>query len=256
MLQTRTTGGLSATALKNIALVCMFIDHFAVLVAPQAYTLLYFVMRFAGRTAAPIFFFFLAEGYHYTRDKNRYTLRLAIFAAISYLPFLWFTTEAGLNQRGYLNMSVIYTLLLSFLALRARHELKNVWVKAAAIVLCVLLSFIGDWSYRAVLAVLIFDYFRGNRLMQQVGFLVLIFIGYIAPLLQDRLLYVRTSTQLFEMLYWVAMWCGVLVPVLLLGKYNGERGRQNRWLFYVFYPVHLLVLAALISLVGTFFRNV
>jgi hypothetical protein len=44
----------------------------------------------------------------------------------------------------------------------------------------------------------------------------------------------------------------VLAGFLLLG-YNGERGKSVKWLFYVFYPLHLAVLVAGIWLIGRFF---
>ncbi|MEG0755691.1 MAG: TraX family protein [Oscillospiraceae bacterium] len=40
----------------------------------------------------------------------------------------------------------------------------------------------------------------------------------------------------------VAMRLGPLLPMLLLGRYNGKRGQGNKWLFYCFYPAHLLML--------------
>ena len=41
----------------------------------------------------------------------------------------------------------------------------------------------------------------------------------------------------------VSPWVLLAVPPILL--YNGERGRGSKWFFYVFYPVHFLVFAAL-----------
>ncbi len=242
------SAGLSAATLKYIALACMLVDHLTVLVAPESYTALNFAMRFVGRTAAPLFFFFMAEGYHHTRDKNRYTMRLALFALVSYIPFLLFKMAAGLNQTGYLDMSVGYTLLLGFLALRARCELKSAVLKGVAIGLCLFFSLWGDWSYKAVLAVLLFDYFKDNRFMQQIGFLIMIFVCDVAPRLREIVVYVRTPQEDFRSLYWALMACGTIIPMLLIGVYNGERGKQQRWLFYVFYPVHLLVLAMLMFL--------
>ncbi len=238
------TLGLSAGTLKYVALVCMLIDHLAILV-PGPYSLIYLLMRFVGRVAAPLFFFFLAEGYHYTRDKNRYTFRLILFAVVSYVPFVLFLKAARLNTLGFLNMSVAYTLLLSFLALRARHEIHKPGLQALVLCLCVLFSLLGDWSYCAVFAVLLFDYFRGNRRMQQVSFLGLIFSSYVAPLLVAFIRSVAEQQPAWSRLYFVAMWLGVLIPVYLIGAYSGERGHQSRVQFYVFYPVHLLVIVLL-----------
>ena len=45
----------------------------------------------------------------------------------------------------------------------------------------------------------------------------------------------------------VSPWTALAVPVLLL--YNGQRGKGNKWFFYVFYPVHFLVFAALAAVI-------
>ena len=70
--------GLNALALKLIAAAAMLCDHTAVVFFNGNYA-----MRAAGRLAFPIFAFFIAEGYLYTRDVKKYTLRLALFAILA-----------------------------------------------------------------------------------------------------------------------------------------------------------------------------
>jgi len=159
--------GLSGNSLKLIAIVAMFIDHAAIAFVPLG-TPLYILMRAIGRTAAPIMFFFIAEGYHHTHNINLYTLRLALFALISYLPFIYFRTGALPNANNFLNLNVIYTLFLGLLAVRARHEIKNTYIKWMAIALLLLVSVFGDWSFTAVLLILVFDFFRGNFKQQRI----------------------------------------------------------------------------------------
>ena len=89
--------GISAATLKWIALITMTIDHFAAsgLFSQLAYGMvgwrladqLYMLLRIIGRLAFPIYCFLLAEGFRHTRSRERYALRLGLFALISEIPF-------------------------------------------------------------------------------------------------------------------------------------------------------------------------
>ena len=80
---------------KYIAIAAMVIDHIAFAFVPDG-TALAIVMHIIGRLTGPIMFFSAVEGYHHTRDLNRYLLRLAAFAAISWFPSLYFKSGGGI----------------------------------------------------------------------------------------------------------------------------------------------------------------
>ncbi|MBR0360447.1 MAG: fimbrial assembly protein fimC, partial [Clostridia bacterium] len=42
---------------------------------------------------------------------------------------------------------------------------------------------------------------------------------------------------------------GGFITLLLLPFYNGERGNMPKWTWYVFYPVHLIVILAIIIII-------
>ena len=105
-------GGLSASAVKYIAIIAMFFDHFAYLFLPYD-SLLYGAIRFFGRITAATMCFFICEGYHHTHDLKKYFLRLGIFAFISHFAFTY-ACHGSVLVIG--TESVIATLLLSLLA--------------------------------------------------------------------------------------------------------------------------------------------
>lgn len=241
--------GITGGTLKYIAIIAMVIDHAAYAFLPEYYGVAGSLLHFVGRITGPTMFFFMSEGYHYTRNKNRYTLRLVLFAIVSWLPFVWYMGGGLPGTANWWDMSVIYTLLLGHLALRALHEVKNVVLRWLLIVVCFVASGIGDWGYWGVAIVLIFDIFRGNFRYQAIVYSIIVaaralphlFEAFGAALAgQSPMLYLA---QTFVRL-------GMFLPLILLRFYNGEKGRGSKWFFYIFYPAHLIVIALIRMLVS------
>ncbi|MCI8401755.1 MAG: hypothetical protein HFI38_06640 [Lachnospiraceae bacterium] len=236
--------GLSGTQLKWIALVSMLIDHTGhMLVKP--WTPLYWGMRLFGRLAFPLYAFLLVEGFCHTRNVRRYLGRLGAFALISELPFDIMNRRleqvmAGLSLRVLgageaaallcTGQNVYFTLFLGLLALTGFVRLQNRGAWAWAVGWCVLMGALAEWlrtdyGWAGVALVCLLYRFQKQPLKRAAfGFGVLLL-----------------GVGQMEMT--------ALASFLLMGLYSGERGSDRFKLgFYLFYPVHLLVLAAIRSL--------
>lgn len=238
--------GLTSNALKTIAIVAMLIDHLAITFVPYG-TLLWIIMRFIGRFTAPIMFYQSVEGYHHTRNANRYTLRLASFAVISYIPYLYFAFGALPNADNFYNLNVIFTILLGTLAVRARNELKNPVLKIVTILPLLMLSVIGDLAYMCVIMMLTMDYFYGNFKHQAFAYLLIIMgLNGLLPLFLQPLIGLVYEKAFDFAAYWpMVIGFGLLIPIYLISAYNGRKGNSSglsKWGFYIFYPLHLLIL--------------
>jgi hypothetical protein len=234
-------GGLSGSTLKIIAMVTMMIDHFAASVVYGMYYLDQYdsqivaathdIMRLIGRVAFPIFCFLLVEGYRYTRNAWKYALRLGIFAIVSEIPFdlALFNKIVDLNYQN-----VFFTLLLGLLTIKIMdivwEKYQNTFAGWSASFGVALLGIIAadllrtDYGSRGVLCIVIFFIFRHSRLWQTVG-------GTIAYV---NLLSEPTATFAF-------------IPI---AAYNGKRGLKLKYIFYIFYPAHLLIFYFISCLMG------
>lgn len=226
----------NGSTLKWIAMVSMVIDHIAAVVLMPAFgisgmfhfsTLLHadgitwfcHGMRFIGRLAFPIFCFLLVEGLVHTHSRKHYLFNLVILALVSEVPF-------DLCLRGNaVNFDVqntIWTLVLGFIACHLMDWCdkrfsynKAITVKMLAIAGFMIAAYMLHTDYDAFgigLIVLLYM-LRENRKEQcLVGGLVCAY-EITAPL--------------------------AFVPIYF---YNGRRGHQWKWFFYIFYPTHLLLL--------------
>lgn len=219
--------GLSAAALKYIAIAAMLTDHIGWVFFPQM-TPLSFVMHVFGRLTAPIMCYFIAEGYFYTRNLKRYFARLLLGAAISHFAY-------GLCFHGALfyglHTGVMWTLAVGLAALVLVKRYPAGDIRAfLGVLVCFVLALPGDWSVYAVSWIVWFGRTHGDRRQQLLG---LALIGGIFA--------VSNLTAGIQNLFQF----GVLLAVPLLRQYNGQRGAHHpKALFYWFYPVHLLLLAA------------
>ncbi len=237
---------LSAFVLKIIAVISMAIDHTGAVLLPEIPTL-----RYIGRLAFPIYCFLIAEGYAHTKNAPKYLMRLGMFALISELPYnLAFSGElfnfSGCNVFVTLFFGLfalmLFDAVLSFdgLPVVASYLLALVPVAAIARVADTLGS---DYGKYGVLLIFIFHLFRNNRTAAILVFALSTILKYNILLIPDadsiRLFTVGGYTWYF--VETTQFYC--LLAAVFIALYNGERGfRGGKWLFYAFYPTHLLVL--------------
>lgn len=104
--------GISAAALKWLAVVTMVIDHFALAVyrwLPNYDYNVYFVLRKVGRLAFPIYCFLLVEGFFHTKNVAKYFRNCFLFAVISELPLIWQSLAKWSIPRG--RMCILHSVL-------------------------------------------------------------------------------------------------------------------------------------------------
>ena len=224
---------LTTNKLKIIAATAMFFDHFvSVFLAHNE--LLSLMFRLLGRTAAPVFCFFIAMGFHYTSNVKKYTLRLLILAVISHIPY---NLAFGLSLSPLVATSVILPLAMGLIALAVyKSEKIHIILKLAIIAACCAVSYTANWNFIAVLWILAFGVFHGNFKRQIASFCV---IGamYLALQLRRYGFFHEIYPQWFQL--------GIFLTIPLLVMFNGKPGKKSKfmtWFFYVFYPVHLILL--------------
>ncbi len=229
--------GLSAAALRWIALGCMLLDHlWGTTVSGNDW------MTYMGRLAFPIFAFQIAQGYLHTHDYSRYWKRLALFAILSEVPFdlmMFGTSFYPFHQ------NVMITLLLGLVSIHVIDQVQKketkLWLGCMEVAGLFLLGYITfpDYGLLGVLNVVIFYLLRnfpGAKLAQLAAMIAIHAFGFEGKCFVVTLLghAIDIPTQ--------AMAIFSLIPIWL---YNGEKGCKNRYLQYLsytFYPVHMLVL--------------
>lgn len=231
---------LNREVIKYIAMLTMLLNHIAnVFLPPQ--TLLYECFLNIGYFTAITMCYFLVEGYGYTRSKDKYARRLLLFAVLSQIPYdMAFAEGKWLEFTGF-NMMV--TLFLCFRLIRIQDQVKLRSGRFTRIAMLFVLSVFCDWSVLAPAFTLLFVWAKDSGRKKAYAFLgamglffTVNFLGGIGvlPLRENltRCLFALTGVG--------------LSGIVILCLYNGrqmEKGRIfSKWFFYLFYPVHLLVI--------------
>lgn len=198
--------------LKWIAIITMVIDHVGAVLFPHQ-----MIFRIIGRISFPIFCFLLVEGFFHTSNVKKYTVRLGVFALLSEIPY-------DLAFRGSFvdihKQNVFFALLIGLVMMYAITYTNNMTVKVIYLVLAMWAArmIACDYGYKGILLIAVYYFFRDRLLVKTFLGALWNFLGGI-------------SLQMYGAL--------ASVPIML---YNGERGKGMKYIFYVFYPVHLLIL--------------
>ncbi len=241
--------GVSGSALKIIAMIFMLMDHTAAVVLGSilikngifdvdntsatyigslieagtigwVYLLYQIMRRFFGRLAFPIYCFLLVEGFEKTHNKAGYARRMFLFALISEIPF-----DLAFNFRiiDFSYQNVFFTLWLGILMMWVIETVE----KCCHIQIIRLLGY-GVSVLGAVLA--------AESLRSDYGAKGIIAIALLYLLRKNKWEQIAAGCVAF-------LW-EVTAPFafVFVWFYNGRRGLRLKYVFYIFYPVHLLVL--------------
>ena len=221
---------LSGSALKIIAFLSMIVDHYAYFLMEPG-TPLYNEMRCFGRIAFPVFAFLIAEGFAYTRSRNRYFLSLFGFALISEIPWYLLNGADGTHN-------VMFTLLIGVATLTVFDRLceHGPLCCFSIVMMCTLAWWAGvDYDWSGVLMIALFYILRRQT---------------IEPWL-SRHNVCFPSQALIQILFTIPLMmhygiAGAVLASIVIFLYDGTRGQIKgavaKYSFYAFYPLHLLVI--------------
>ena len=204
--------GITGAELKFLAIIAMVIDHMGAVLYPQQ-----LILRYIGRLSFPILCFVLVEGFFHTRNVYKYVMRLGVFALVSEMPYdLAFSNE-------FLNwdkQNVFFTLCLGIATLYLLECTKSNWERVIYI---------------------IFAIFFAEMLKSDYGAFGLLLIIWFYMLYDDKA-WKLAGGALWSFYNGIGIQSYGALAMIPIAFYNGKRGKQLKYIFYLFYPVHLLLL--------------
>ena len=208
--------------IKWIAIIAMAVDHIGLILFPDLT-----VLRMVGRVALPLFGFLLIHNYlFFTTDKKKYIVRLWVFSAISQ-PFFYYIVSPALN---------IFVLLA--LALSSIYLIESTKGAGSNRAIESMTGFV------IVSLALVFALFINYGVF---GFALLMFM-YLSFTKSEYAFFVFASIALmnFSMTHVSYVFCGFLFyPIIYFsGQLDLKMKRMNPLFFYMFYPVHLLIISS------------
>ena len=184
------------------------------------------IMQLIGGMAIPVFAFLLVEGFRNTSDYKKYLITMIITALVSEIPYdlaicgkVW-----DLSSQNAMITMCICLIMLKCMELFSNSSgfagsMVRILIMIAAIVWVSI--FRAEYGLCMVLLVTVFYVFDTKNVLKTV-------LGCIISLM-----YVTGPIAFY------GIWC-----------YNGERkDRINKYVYYAFYPLHLLVLGVIAKFV-------
>ena len=234
---------LSAASLHILAMATMVLDHLWATVVPGNTW-----MTLVGRLTFPIFAFLIAEGLTHTRDAKAYRRRMLVAAILSEIPFNLMCASSPIYP---FHQNVLWTFLIAMYMIamteRAKERGSGLWAAAvgiAAVILGMLLGTVAmvDYFGAGVAMVMLFYFARGRRwyhfALQAAG------MYYLNVEMLKGLYYpVTLFGHEFEF-YQQSLALLALIPIWLYRGRQGHHSKAFRFVCYAFYPVHMLILAA------------
>ena len=233
---------MTSFVLKMIALISMFCDHFSDSVIGH-----FNILNLIGRFAFPIFAFQISEGYIHTKNVKKYFGRLLIGACISQIPFYLFlkkflpTSPIQLNIFFTLSLGLLCIIIYDYFSKVKNQELNYKifhipFKNLIGIIFAFFIAYIGellkvDYGFWGIIVIFAFYIFKNHKLAMILSYICLCIIRY-----GYRIIFYGFHIQ------YVYFSIFTILAILFISLYNGKQGYKIRYLLYIFYPLHLLLL--------------
>lgn len=263
---------LNAFQIKIIALITMTLDHFSKYQTFTVNRTFNDVLGIVGRIAAPLFLFVVVEGLRHTRSKPKYIFRLYIAGGIigisnrivekisgtgvlfdNTLPMLFYTSlfafciEQIIKNRSNIKLVCLAScgLIAPFLFYILNVILQEKGFDAIWRIIEIFFPSPLSISYSILFVIMgVAWYFINNKVINCMVFgllsvackLIPASIFFTVPTVWLSPVFISTFG-----LFVNDQWCMCLaIPFILL--YNGEKGHSLKYMFYIYYPLHVYVL--------------
>ena len=201
-----------------------------------------------GRLTFPIYAFMIVEGYFHTKNLKKYVLRLLLFAVISEIPF---NLAMGSSLFFPIHQNVLWSFLISigFIHWNEKVKEKQLWkrILVGFATICIgylvgIITFV-DYYNAGIFMVLVFYFFRGKKWWCYLGqFICLWYINF------EMLGGLSYEIDIFGQTHFIARQGLALLALIPIWLYKGKQGYHSKplqYFYYVFYPLHLLILGLL-----------
>ena len=249
-----------AYVLKWIAVIGMIANHVAIGLHAVLPLWALLPLYAAGGLTYVIMAYFVVEGYKYTSNLGKYIFRLLIFGVIAqaFHPMVLGITAMVPN---FIFLNILFTIILALIVLLLYDKIKIrflFWI--LFIVACIIATFM-DLLFIGILVPVLYYAIKKESTRRTVpgvvsGIIFLVFgllsslpllALYHTPGMEQEFLNILESTGMSMNLILATptFAIGCFLGAILIRNYNGDRGKPAKWLFYVAYPVHLAVIAAI-----------
>lgn len=226
--------------LKIMAIILMAMDHIYTYIGMPTSVDVPIWFGYLGKLSAPIFFYLIVEGFFYTRSRKKYVTRLFSMGVV----MIFVDSLLGITNNIFLHLGFGVSLLSSIEYMKSCNKDLG---KSILGVVFILVSFIGmlvtEGSIFGVGSILIFYFLREKKFAMSVAYISFSLFWVLTAIGPNFLEQIFINDYQWMMVF-------AIVPILM---YNGKLGISNKftkWLFYVFYPLHLIVIVSIGHMIG------
>lgn len=227
--------------LKVMAIIFMAMDHIYTYIGIGSNIDIPIWFGYIGKLAAPIFFYLIVEGFYHTKSRKKYMQRLFGMG----ICMIGVDLILGIHNNVFLSLGFGVAIMsaIEYAKTKEKSSIKFVTGILGAIVSGIVLCLFTEASIFGLAMILIFYFLREKKVLMSIAY-VAFSLFWLVTMIGPN--FVEAA------LLWDYQWMMVfaIVPILM---YNGKLGKSNkiiRWMFYWFYPVHLIVIVLLSKVIG------